>query len=74
MIPDKRLRDFVTSNTKNFFQMLISPDSFLATWLSDHGYMVVQDIAQELRIVNDTAKHGVALMQELNALLTNDEK
>ena len=55
--------------------MLISPDSFLATWLSDYDYyMVVQDIAPELHIANDTTKHGVALMQELNALLTKDEK
>src|SRR6218665_1402784 len=73
-IPDKRLRNFITSNTKNFFQMLTSPDSFLATWLSDHDYMVVQDIAPELHIVNDTAKQGVALMQKVNALLTKDEK
>lgn len=30
-IPDKRLSSFVTSNTKNFFQVLAIPDSFLAT-------------------------------------------
>ena len=54
--------------------MLLSPDSFLATWLSDYDYIFVQDIAPELHIVNDTAKHGVALIQELNALLTRDEK
>src|SRR6218665_2098693 len=40
----KELRDFIISNTKNFFQMLTSPDSFLATWLSDYDYMVVEDI------------------------------
>ena len=36
--------------------------------------MVVEDIVPELRIVNETAKHRVALMQELNALLIKDEK
>jgi len=39
-IPDKRLRDFITNNTQNFFQMLLSPDSFLNkdpdTWLSEY--------------------------------------
>jgi len=30
-IPGKRLSSFVTSNTKNFFQVLAIPDSFLAT-------------------------------------------
>ena len=36
--------------------------------------MVLEDIVLELHIVNGTAKHGIALMQELNALLTKDEK
>src|SRR6218665_3778302 len=77
-IPDKRLTSFVTSNTKNFFQVLAIPDSFLATdpdtWLSNSDYMVVKDIVRELRVVNDTAERGVALMQEFNALLIKDEE
>src|SRR6218665_706402 len=77
-IPDKRLSSFVTSNTKNFFQVLAIPDSFLATepdtWLSNSDYMVVKDIVRELRVVNDTAERGVALMQEFNALLIKDEE
>jgi len=36
--------------------------------------MVVEDIVRELRVVNDTAERGVALMQEFNALLTKDEE
>jgi len=59
-IPDKRLSSFVTSNTKNFFQVLSIPDSFLATdpatWLSNSDYMVAEDIVRELRVVNDTAE------------------
>src|SRR6218665_1905063 len=77
-IPDKRLSLFVTSNTKNFFQVLAIPDSFLATdpdtWLSNSDYMVVEDILLELRVVNNTAERGVALMQEFNALLTKGKE
>src|SRR6218665_1954496 len=77
-IPDKRLSSFVTSNTKNFFQVLAIPDSFLATdqdtSFSNSDYMVAEDIVRELRVVNDTAERGVALMQEFNALLTEDEE
>ena len=50
-MPDKRLSSFVTSNTKNFFQVLAIPDSFLATdqdtWLSNSDYMVVEDIVRD---------------------------
>src|SRR6218665_1680311 len=77
-IPDKRLSSFVTRNTKNFFQVLAIPDSFLATdpdtWLSNSDYMVAEDIVRELRVVNDIVERGVALMQEFNALLTKDEE
>jgi len=77
-IPDKRLSSFVTSNTKNFLQVLAILDSFLATnpytWLSNSDYMVAEDIVRELRVVNDTAERGVALKQEFNALLTKDEE
>src|SRR6218665_2437488 len=77
-IPDKRLSSFVTSNTKNFLQVLAIPDSFLATnpytWLSNSDYMFAEDIVRELHVVNDTAERGVALKQEFNALLTKDEE
>ena len=36
--------------------------------------MVVEDIARQFRVVNYTAGRGVTLMQEFNALLTEDEE
>ena len=36
--------------------------------------MVAEDIVRELLVVNNTAERGVALMQEFNALLTEDEE
>lgn len=77
-IRDKRLSDFVTSNTRNFFEILSLPDSFLTTnpetWESNSDYMTAEKVVRELRVVNDTAERGVALMQEHNALLTKDEE
>ena len=77
-IPDKRLRDFVTQNTRKFFQILSLPDSFLKedpdTWVTNPDYLKAEEVVRELRVVNDTAERGVALMQEYNALLTKDEE
>src|SRR6218665_1497562 len=77
-IPDRRLSSFVTRNTKNFFQVCAIPDYFQATdpdtWLSNSDYMVLEEIVRELRVVNDAAERGVALMQEFNVLLTKDEE
>ena len=75
---DKRLSDFVTSNTRNFFEKLSLLDSFLTTnpetWESNSDYLRAEQVVRELRVVNDTAERGVALMQEYNALITKDEE
>lgn len=77
-ILEKRLCDFVTKNTWKFFQILSLPVSFLEvdpeTWLTNPDYLQAEDVVRELRVVNDTAERGVALMQEYNALLTKDEE
>jgi len=36
--------------------------------------MVAKDIVPDLRLVNDTVERGVALMQEFNAFLKNEEQ
>ena len=78
MIPNKRLHDFVTKSTKKFFQILGLPDSFLDTdpdtWVTNPSYLQAEEVVRELRVVNDTAERGVALMQEYNGLLTKDEE
>jgi len=77
-IPDLRLRDLVTKNTRLFFEILTIPDSFLEadpeTWVTNTDYLQAEAVVHELRVVNDTAERGVALMQEYNALLTKDEE
>jgi len=68
----------VTKNTRLFFEILTIPDSFLEadpeTWVTNTDYLQAEAVVHELRVVNDTAERGVALMQEYNALLTKDEE
>src|SRR6218665_1186290 len=62
----KYLSYFVISNnngTRNIFE--------ITEKFSDYK---IGPIVRELRVVNDTAERGVALMQEFNALLTKDEE
>ena len=76
-VTNKNLQDFVTHNTRNFFHILSIPDSFLSTdpetWVDNESYVKAEAIVRELRVVNDTAERGVALMQDYNLLLTKNE-
>ena len=71
------LHDFVTRNTLKFFEILGLPVDFLEkdpnTWHENYGYLDAEQIVRKLRVVNDTAERGVALIQEYNAILTKDE-
>ena len=77
-IANKQLQDFITQNTKKFFHILSIPDSFLSadreTSATNEAYLEAESVVKELRVVNDTAERGVALMQEYNSLLTKDEE
>ena len=71
------LNDFVTSKSNVLFQKLKLPDGFLKndpiTWNSDLNFQKALLIVKELKIVNDHAEQGVALIQEYCGLLTRDE-
>ena len=60
VIREKRLRDFVTRNTRKFFEILSIPDSFLevdpGSWETNPDYLQAEDIVRALRVVNDTAE------------------
>jgi len=42
--------------------------------LTNTDYLQAEAVVRGLRVVNDTAERGVALLQEYNALLTKDEE
>jgi hypothetical protein len=55
------------------------PHDFLqldpATWESNDDYVVAcNKFARKLKVVNDAAECGVALIQTFNAILTNQEE
>lgn len=78
MILTKNLEDFVLSNTRRFFQITEMTTDFLKndveTWDDDESYKKNKAIVHSMRVVNDIAERGVALMEEYNKLHTNDEE
>ena len=74
----KGLHDFVTTSTVRFFQILGLPEEFLQSdpseWGHQETYKTSQKVAQSVRVVNDLAERGVALIQEFNSSLTRNEE
>ncbi|CAB0016747.1 unnamed protein product [Nesidiocoris tenuis] len=72
------LEDFVSQNTRKFFSITgLSPDLLereVVTWESDPEYLHIKNIVSSMRVVNDIAERGVALMEEYNKLHTQNEE
>jgi len=66
----KKLHNFVTKNTTNFFRILGISQGFLQVDTSQRS----QQLVQSVRVVNDLAEHRVALIQEFNSSLTRNEE
>lgn len=77
-IRTKEIHDFVTKNTKKFFDTLNISTDFLekdpALWSGLPSYIEAQKTVGKLRVTNDTAERGVALIQEYNGLRTKSEE
>jgi len=77
-IGKKNLCDFVTKNTRKFFDILDLSQEFLtedpSTWAHNRTYIAAEEIAKSLTVTNDTAERGVALIQEYNGLLLKTEE
>jgi hypothetical protein len=71
------LADFVTINTRRFFQKLKLDQNFLnedpSNWNDQAGYQSARSLVQSIQVINDSAERGVALIQEYNRLMTRDE-
>lgn len=74
----KGLHDFITKSTLRLFRILELPDEFLqadpSEWPSHEDYLRSQAICRSVRVVNDLAERGVALIQHFNASITRDEE
>lgn len=73
-----QLRDMASTNTRRFFQKLGLEDGFLSadptTWLELEDYQTAAACVQGITVINDHAERGVALIQEYNQKLTQDEE
>lgn len=73
----KNLEDFVTAKTITLFQRLELPDGFLAVdpalWEFRDDYKQAEETIKALKVVNDHAERGVALIQKYSGLITHDE-
>ncbi|KAG0727763.1 hypothetical protein GWK47_033974 [Chionoecetes opilio] len=73
-----QLQDMASTNTRRFFQKLRLEDGFLdadpATWLEREDFRTAAAFVEEIAVINDHAERGVALIQEYNRRLTQDEE
>lgn len=78
LVSSKNLEDFVTESSRRFFTITGLPSTFLnkdvKLWSADADYQLAKNTVSSMRVVNDVAERGVALMDEYNKLHTNDEE
>jgi len=70
--------DFVTKTSCRFFTILCLQTEFLtldpSEWHRSPDYQVAANLVRDMRVANDIAERGVALMQNFNAVLTKNEE
>lgn len=68
----------MSKNTRKFFELTGVSSEFLQKdpelWEEEESYKSAKEIVENMRIVNDLAERGVALMEEYNKLHTNNEE
>lgn len=74
----KELSDFVTPNTRTFFDRMKISKEFLehdpSTWTERDDYSTGVRACYSICVVNDAAERGVKLITDYNKVLTNDEE
>lgn len=78
LIADSRLSDFVNKNTRAFFKITGISEEFLEegpeNWHANEDYINACETLGKLKVINDVAERGVALIKTYNKLLTRDEE
>ena len=73
----KTVADFATAKSRRIFERLNLPSGFLEVapeeWTARDGFKQAEETVQCLRVVNDNAERGVALIQQLSGRITQDE-
>lgn len=77
-IEERNIEDFVSSTTLRFFRILGISSAFLQKEprLCEEGedYKASREIVRSMKVVNDIAERGVALIEEYNKLISTDEE
>src|SRR6218665_55581 len=72
------IEDFVTKNSRLFFQRLGIPSDFLnsdpQTWELRDDYKTALETVSQLKVVNDSAERGVDLIEEYNSIITRKKE
>lgn len=77
------LQNFYTQRTKVLFDLLVSDgqeksEAFLkkdpSEWPTDEIYIEMQQKARQMKVVNDCAERGIALIQKFNSSITKNEE
>lgn len=75
---EKDISDFVTKKSLFLFRQFDMPCDFMDVnpefWNEDQSFNKCREVLYHLRVVNDVAERGVALIEEYNSLLTKDEE
>jgi hypothetical protein len=74
----KGLHDFVTKSTMRFFKILDLSEDFLeqdpSEWEKEASYQRSRETVHSMKVINDLAERGVALIQEFNSSITRSEE
>ena len=77
-IDDVNSCDFVNSGNMKFFDILKLQKDFICVppcdWNNQESYLKCNNMLQKIRVVNDVAERGVALIQNYLHILTKDEE
>lgn len=77
-LPQKTLASFVTMQSVRLLDQLNLPRGFLDVdpeeWTDRADFQEASSVIHSLKVVNDSAERGVALIQEYNGILTHDEE
>lgn len=78
------MHDFVTENTKNFFNTLLDPSTTMISldflqidpslWYENAYYLQAEEIVKHTLVVNDIAERTIALATNFNDKFTKNEE
>ena len=76
-IQNASLVSFITQGSIKFFHILGISTEFLSQnpmyWSADVNYIKGLEVVSNLKVINDGAERGVALMSDYNKLITRNE-